>query len=238
MRTILVIFIGISFFLIFLFNLNQTADAHNQAGCNAENEGDTCYYQGENYCCGSDYCNTQFEGECTQYDDGEGTIHSHCNFVTSIPPARNHAACVTECRTCYAGDTQTETRYDKSCLSSTCSASDNTCARYVIVQERSRTCNDNCGGWGGWSGWSNTGEEYPECASDGSCGDKNSSGSSCYVAPGCTESACGAWTNNPDTCGGGSCTSTQKPQTRTCPGGSTCYTSRCNPDSSCGGGGG
>src|SRR3989338_3574193 len=91
MRTILVIFIGISFFLIFLFNLNQTADAHNQAGCNAENEGDTCYYQGENYCCGSDYCNTQFEGECTQYDDGEGTIHSHCNFVTELASFVDHA---------------------------------------------------------------------------------------------------------------------------------------------------
>ena len=137
--------------------------------------------------------------------------NSHCECVRqAVGESRGHS-CTTRpaCGICLRGQTETETRYNTNCATSTCGV--NTCAREVQRQERQRTCNSDCGGWGGWSGWS-TVDQYPECPDNNECGTSSQPGSSCYSPPGvtpkyrCINNSCsrddaGGTTTDPN-CGG------------------------------------
>lgn len=136
---------------------------------------------------GNNVCNTRY---AWYEDDNNDCACSNGPWPWDLP----YHSCtdVVACGICTAYDTQTETQTLLSCTSnpSDCQGYAGRCDQYVTVQERTRTCASDCGGWGGWSDWSTT-NEYSQCPTDSrtDCGN-------CTVPPTCGNGAC----DNGETC--------------------------------------
>src|SRR3989338_7498837 len=122
--------------------------------CNNVNQSSTDFPKGNNVCNWEYTWYWNSSCECVRRGDAESRGHD----CTTRPA----------CGICLRGQTETETRFNTNCATSTCGGGNQTCAQEVDRQERNRTCNDDCGGWRAWSDWCIV-DSYPQCPSNNSC---------------------------------------------------------------------
>lgn len=226
-----------SFLFIFLFILVPNSRAAGQDCCsNADCTGGGQYNcnPGANYCNGNyvENINACFRETCDGAACGSGAgsytgvcmQHSSNQYVTHS----DYCACGCSggaCTACPPTSTCDGSTYPQLCNGGT---------GVQVCNGKNGTydpgCDPACSAC--QSKWSCSGTS---CVANGagSYNDSNCSGACAPPPPGCDETQCSGWA--PGGCGAGGCAGNERQQTRSCPGGSTCSTSRCVPDSSCGG---